>query len=80
MKRLLNIGLVDLVVVACLPVLMFAALAIALLCAGSLMVFGHTLEPDESYELFVGHPPSSDVTRIEGIGGGWQGHDFWLRF
>ena len=28
----------------------------------------------------TGLEPTPDVTNIEGIGGGWQGHDFWLRF
>jgi hypothetical protein len=44
------------------------------------MVFSHTLTEQEQFRLMTGLEPTPDVTDIEGIGGGWQGYDFWLRF
>jgi hypothetical protein len=48
--------------------------------APDLMVFGNDLEPRQQYEVMTGLEPTQDVQDIEGIGGGWQGYDFWLRF
>ena len=45
-----------------------------------LMVFSNTLTPEKQYRLMTGLEKTPDVRDIEGIGGGWQGHDFWLRF
>lgn len=45
-----------------------------------LMVFSSNLEPDRQYKLLTGLDRTDDVTDVEGIGGGWQGYDFWLRF
>ncbi len=43
-------------------------------------IFSHSLSEEQQFRIMTGLPLTPDVTDIEGIGGGWQGYDFWLRF
>lgn len=65
----------------CLLTVSCLAAGIWWVCWGpELMVHSNGLPPNRQFKLLTGLEPTPDVRDIEGIGGGWQGYRFWLRF